>query len=305
MGIFTTSAPATGTAHDDAVKPLPPALQKALSKVTEVGALPEVTVQIVHVVEDPDATARDIQEVVQADPALATKLLKVVNSAFYGLPSQIASLDRAILMLGLNVVKNLALATSLTKLLKAEPISKEFGPRDLWRHCIAVGVGARQIAELTRVAQRDEAFVAGLVHDLGLIVLQQVAGNEMSQVAETCYREPQNYCDVEQQLIGADHQVVGAALANKWKFPVLLRNAVGYHHDPSALQPEYQKVATAVYVADTLSSRARLGYWLPAQTQEISDWMVDLLALTPDQITQLTEQLPQLLEEAEAIFAEG
>ena len=193
MPVFSSSGSTGGNPGADAAvaagKTLPPSLMKAMSRVTEVSSLPEVTVKIVQVVENPDASARDIHDIVRSDPALAAKILKVVNSAFYGLPAQIAGLDRAILMLGLSVVKNLALATSLSRLLKAERITQDFGPRDLWKHCIAVGVCARNLARVSKSDQIDEAFVAGLVHDMGLIVSQQLFPAKLTETAERCFGE--------------------------------------------------------------------------------------------------------------------
>ena len=119
------SAPTSGSAADQATtlttapdNELSPELLKAMSRVREISSLPEVTTRIVEVVEDPKSTAQDMHEIVRHDPALAAKVLKVVNSAFYGLPSQIASLDRAIVMLGLSAVKNIALAASLSRLFR-------------------------------------------------------------------------------------------------------------------------------------------------------------------------------------------
>jgi len=299
MALFTTSTkPATAAGGE-----LPDVVRKAMSKVTEIGSLPEVTTRIVQVVEDPNATAKQIHAVVRTDPALATKILKVVNSAFYGLPSQIASLERAILMLGMSAVRNLALAASLSKLIKDGEICPGFSTRDLWRHSIAVGVCARALAAAGRSPQADEAFVAGLVHDMGLIVSQQLFPAEMRTVAETCQREPQNFRAVEQSVIGADHQTFGGVLAGKWKFPPGLRNAIAYHHDPSSLQPEFQKIAATIYLADAMCCRGRHGFWLTAQIQEHPAWMLELLGLAANNVEQIAAELPDHVTEAQQIFA--
>lgn len=298
MSLFTT----TEAAATPGGQTLPPEIQKAVSRVTELGSLPEVTAKIVQVVEDPRTTAKEMQEVVQGDPALAAKILKIVNSAFYGLPSQVASLERAILMLGLTSVKNLALATSLSQFVKAGPISEHFQARDLWRHCIAVGVGARELAKLAHAPQPDEAFVAGLVHDMGLIVAQQVFPDRLRTVAETCHAQPQNFCALEQQVVGVDHQLLGAALATRWKFPPGLRAAIGYHHEPRMLQPEHQRTAATIYVADTLCCQAQHGFWLTAQQQEISDEVLGMAGLKRALLAPVQEALPQQIDEAEQIF---
>jgi putative nucleotidyltransferase with HDIG domain len=299
-GVATTAKPEPG-----AGKPLPPELQKALGTVTELASLPEITTRIVQVVEDPRATARDIQDLVRSDPALATKVLKIVNSAFYGLPSKIASLERAILMLGLNSIKNLALAASLARLLRDGEICSCFTTRDLWRHSIAVAVAARSLAQAGKTLQPDEAFVAGLVHDMGLIVSQQLFPEKMWTAAEECMAAPQSFCALEQQHVGADHQAFGGALAVKWKFPPGLRNTIAYHHEPAALQPEFQPASALVYLADGLCCRAQLGFWLTAFQHETPEWMLALAGLSAATLEQVASGLPERLAEAEQIFTTG
>ncbi len=283
---------------------LSPELQKALGRVTEISSLPEVTTKIVQVVEDPRATARDMHDIVRNDPALAAKILKVVNSAFYGLPSQIASLDRAILMLGLSAVKNIALAASLSRMFKPEAVSEQFAARDLWRHCIAVGVAAREVGRLARLDEADEAFVGGLVHDMGLIVVQQMFPEKLREVADTCYAQPQEFCDVEDRLVGADHQLFGFELAARWKFPPGLRYVIGFHHEPMAAPLEYRKMVMAVYVADTICCRGQYGFWLPGSTQEVTGDMREELRITEQQIADLNEMLPDRVDEAERVFVD-
>lgn len=285
-------------------KALPPRLEKALAAMTEICSPPEVTTKIVELVEDPGATAHDMHRVVRTDPALAAKILKVVNSAFYGLPARIASLDRAILMLGLSAVKNIALAASLSHLFKAGAVSAEFAARDLWRHCVAVGVCARLLANAAKSAHVDEAFVAGLVHDMGLIAAQQILPAQVRRVVETCHHQAQSFCTVEDNIIGADHQAFGGTLAARWRFPLGLRHALAYHHHPVALQPEFRKMAALIYVADTLCCRARYGFWLTAQTQEIDDWMLPLIGLSPADLERVAEEWPARVAEAEQVFGD-
>ncbi len=304
-------APAPRSVTDPAVRPLPSPegelpshLQKAMTRVTEISSLPEVTTRIVEVVEDPKSTAQGMHEIVKNDPALAAKILKVVNSAFYGLPSQIASLDRAIVMLGLSAVKNIALAASLARLFRPGAISERFAARDLWTHCISVGVGARLLVGAAGSGRAEEAFVAGLVHDMGLLVEYQLFSDKLKAVAERCEVEPQDFCAVEREIIGADHQAFGAALAAKWKFPPGLRCAISHHHYPERLKPELRRIVTSVQVADILCSQNRLGFYLTAQTQEVTDAMLELVGVNARQVDELLEVLPDRIRETEQIFGE-
>ncbi len=285
-------------------KSIPPELQRLLGRINEIGSLPEVTARIVATVENPNCTARDVHDAVRKDPALATKLLKVVNSAFYGLPAQVASLERAILMLGLSAVKNLALAASLSGLVRPGPVCDRFEARDLWRHSVAVGACARLLATRSKVAPLEEAFVAGLVHDLGLIVVHQLLGAQMQTIAEQCLATAQSYVAAEAAVLGADHQQFGAALAARWKFPPLLRHAIAYHHDPDTLQAEHRKPATLIKIADTLCCQAQYGYWLTAQTQVVTAEDLELVGLTAPVVEELLQILPERVAETEAIFAD-
>jgi putative nucleotidyltransferase with HDIG domain len=271
--------------------------------VTEISSLPEVTTRIVEVVEDPKSTAQDMHEIVKHDPALAAKILKVVNSAFYGLPSQIGSLDRAIVMLGLSAVKNIALAASLSRLFRPGAISDRFAARDLWTHCIAVGVCARLLAQVS-FGQLEEAFVAGLVHDMGLLVEFQVFPEKLKTVVERCQAQPHDFCAVEREIIGADHQAFGAALATKWKFPPGLRCAISHHHNPENLKPELRTVVTAVQLADTICCQNEIGFYLTSQTQEVTEEMLELVGVSEEQVAELLEVLPERIQETERIFGD-
>lgn len=282
---------------------LSPELQRAVARVTEISSLPEVTTRIVEVVEDPRSTAQDMHEIVKHDPALAAKVLKVVNSAFYGLPSQIASLDRAIVMLGLSAVKNIALAASLSRLFRPGAVSERFASRDLWTHCVSVGVCARLLARAS-LGQVEEAFVAGLVHDMGLLIEFQLFPKKLKAVAQRCEVQPQDYLAVERDVIGADHQMFGSHLAAKWKFPPGLRATISRHHNPENLKPELKRVVTAVQVADTICCQNELGFYLTAQVQSIADEMLDYIGVNEHQVNELLESLPERIKEAEQIFGE-
>ena len=282
---------------------LSPELQKAMTRVTEISSLPEVTTRIVELVEDPKSTAQDMHNVVKHDPALATKVLKVVNSSFYGLPSQISSLDRAIVMLGLSAVKNIALAASLSRLFRPGAISEHFTARDLWTHCVSVGVCARTLAE-AGFGRVEEVFVAGLVHDMGLLIEFQLFPQKLKEVVEKCDSKMHNFCTMEREIIGADHQMFGAALSTKWKFPPALRAAICRHHTPENLKPELRRLVTAIQVADTICCQNELGFYLTAQDQDVTDEMLEVIGVKESTVAELLEQLPERIEETEAIFAE-
>jgi len=276
-------------------------VDKSLASIGDIATLPEVTIRIIEIVEDPKSTARDLHDVIKNDPALSVKILKVVNSAFYGLPGQVASVDRAIILLGLSAVKNLAIAASIARLFKGKRISEQFSAADLWRHSAAVAVAANGLAKLSpHPVLLDEVFVAGLIHDIGTLVERQSFPDEFAEVIRRCYSGGINFLECERQVIGADHQAFGVGLTTKWKFPRHLRAAVGFHHNPEALTPELRNMAALIQIADTVACQERLGFYLTAQDASITDAMLDVLGITQTQLESIRGSLPAKLSEVEA-----
>lgn len=312
MALFTSSPTATipqsaapaPTAGEGNPGGLSADLLKALSRITEISSLPEITTRIIQIVEDPKSTAHDMHEIVRSDPALASKVLKVVNSAFYGLPSQISNLDRAIVMLGLSAVKNIALAASLSRLFRPGNLSEKFAVRDLWVHSIAVGVCARLIAEKS-FGQPEETFVAGLVHDVGLLVEYQLLPEKLRQVVTRCETQTQNFVAAERATIGGDHTQFGAAIVSRWKFPPILKHSVQYHHDPSTLQADFKRIVTAIQVADTICCQNQIGFYLTAEAQEVTEEQLAIIGVSPAAVGEIVEALPERIAESERIFGDS
>lgn len=275
-------------------------VEKALAGIGEIATLPEVTVKIIEIVEDTRSTARDLHEVIKHDPALSAKVLKVVNSAFYGLPGQIASVDRAIILLGLSAVKNIAIAASIARLFKGGRISEEFTAHDLWRHSLAVGVACRLLAKKTHYpVQPDELFVAGLIHDMGILIERQAFPEQLTRIINECSATGGNFLDIERSIIGADHQQFGGALTTRWKFPRHLRAACGFHHNPEALSPELQKLGHVVQVADVLCCHEKLGFYQTAINGQITEAQLEDIGVTPQQLEEVRAELAEQVADAE------
>jgi HD-like signal output (HDOD) protein len=266
-----------------AVAPAPAAdpatlVQQAIRKISTIATLPEITVKIIKTVEDPKSSAAQLHAIVSHDPALATRILKVVNSAFYGLPGQIASIERAIVLLGLNAVKNIAVAASLGQLFRGVKLCEGFTAKDLWTHCIAVGVTARELAKTQKLPIADEAFLAGLIHDIGILVELQTAPEQLKSVCDTARKGSTPFFQIEKDVHGGvDHQMLGMGLAELWKFPRSCQLVAGYHHQPAQLADNNRTLVRLVHVADVLCCQAGKGFNLTAVNQPIDpDSLVEL-----------------------------
>ena len=276
---------------------------KALSAVGEIATLPEVTVKIIEVVEDPNGTARQLHDVIKHDPALSAKVLKVVNSAFYGLPGQVASVDRAVILLGLSAVKNIAIAASLAQMFKGRQEPDLFEPSELWKHSIAVAVAAKKLAPLgTTAAATDEIFLAGLIHDLGLIIERQVFPDKLAEVCRRAGAGEGAFLDLEREVIGATHEDFGFALTTKWRFPGRLRAAVGCHHHPESVDEEFRSLVWLLRCSDVLCSQRGIGFERTTLGDELTDDMLSTVSITREHLAEVQETLEDAIQEAEAVL---
>jgi HD-like signal output (HDOD) protein len=277
-------------------------VQQVIKKVSSIATLPEVTARIVATVEDPKSSPAQLHKIVSHDPALVTRILKVVNSAFYGLPGQIASVERAIVLLGLNAIKNIAVAASLGQLFRGVRLCEGYTAKDLWTHCIAVGVTAREIARQMKLPLADEAFLAGMIHDIGLLVQLQTSPEKLVHVCERARSSKVHFVELEREIMGMDHQQLGAALCEHWKFPRSCQLVAGYHHRPATLANENRLLVTLVAVADTLCCTENKGFNLTALNQKLEDTGMTDLGIDMVLVEVVRRMIPTLVSNSAAIF---
>ncbi|MCU0688406.1 MAG: HDOD domain-containing protein [Phycisphaerales bacterium] len=292
------AAPSSTASKDQAVA-------NALREISHIATLPEITLKIVSIVEDPSSTAQDLHNVISKDPALCTRILKVVNSAFYGLPGQIGSINRAIVLLGLNAVKNIAIAASLAKLFKGGQLTPNFSAKDLWTHSIAVGTGTKLLAEQMKIGLGDEAFLAGLIHDIGIMVELQWDRNKLVEVLEKLDKAgpTADMMAIETQVFGATHQDFGSALSEKWKFPKSFTTVIGFHHRPMDVPYDQRTMAAMVFVADRLAAQIGAGFKGDTLSNpDIPADVLDMLKLTQDDLTAVKAKLPDAIKVAETVL---
>ncbi len=273
-------------------------VQQMVKKVTTIATLPEVTTRIIKTVEDPKSSAMQLHQIISHDPALVTRILKVVNSAFYGLPGQIGSIERAIVLLGLNAVKNIAVAASLGQLFRGVKLCEDFTAKDLWTHCVAVGVTARELARQLKLPIADEAFLAGMIHDIGIMVSLQTSPEQLKQVCERAKTSTTEFCTIEREVMGVDHQQLGMALAETWKFPRPCQLVAGYHHQPTQLADGNRTLVTLVHIADVLCAQEGQGFNLTAIHQPLDQALVQATGLDAASVERVKKSIPALMSAA-------
>ena len=275
----------------------------AIREISHIATLPEVTLKIIDLVEDPNSTAQDLHQVISHDPALCARILKVVNSSFYGLPGQIASINRAIVMLGLNAVKNIAIAASLAKLFRGGELSPDFTAKDLWTHSIETAAICKCLADKLKYGLADEAFLSGLMHNIGIVVEMQFDRNKLIDVIDGLGLDgagtPLNDMrELEQQAFGADHTDFGTALCEKWKFPKVFRWVTAGHHDPLSLPEDHRALACFAYIADRVVATACDGFRADLPSIDIDPAVMEQIGLTQQMLDEIIESAPELVQDA-------
>lgn len=275
-----------------------------VKQLNHIATLPEVTLGIIELVENPRSSAQALNALIGRDPALSARVLRVVNSAFYGLPQQLGSINRAISLLGLNAVKNIAIAASLAKLFRGGALCDRFDAKDLWTHSLAVATAARLLAKETKKVQGDEAFLSGLMHDIGIVVELQCDRAKLVKVFTDMQFDGDgnpliDFRMVERAVFGADHTHFGLAICEQWKFSKSLASACGYHHDPAGAPAETRNMAWLILLADELAA-SNGGFNADIMSHQPSGAALAALEINPARIDAVRTALPAALSEASA-----
>lgn len=226
-------------------------IQKMPSLSTTVG-------KVLEICSRTDASPNELNRVISLDPVLTGQVLKLINSAYYSLVSKVTSLTRAITMLGVNTVKNMALSTAIISTVSSGRKSRALPTAKFWAHSIAAGVSAKLLATSKDVAigEREELFVAGLLHDLGKVPF----GDEYIEVLKVARDRQLPLIEIEREMLGIDHQIVGLMIAEKWKLNPVISTCIGKHHDTDQLNGTLARQAGFVALGNTYSNILDIGY---------------------------------------------
>ena len=232
--------------------------QELVKDIGELVSMPGVAVRINTMVDDAQYSATDIGKVIGQDPGLTVRLLKIANSPLYGFSSQIDTVSRAVTVLGTKQIRDLVLATSAIKAFDGIP-NELMTMDDFWQHSIACGLAARELMGKQRAAQGESIFVAGLLHDIGQLVIFNKLPEQARQVLEMAVDEMDeiSLSEAEQRVLGFDHAQVGAELIRQWQLPQSLYECVAFHHQPAAADV-FRFEAAIVHLANTLAVMAEL-----------------------------------------------
>lgn len=234
-------------------------LRYVVNRISNLPTLPVVITKLLQVVENPNSSAADVSRVISVDQALMTKVLKVVNSAFYGLPKKTSTLTQATVILGFNTIKNLALSATLFDTFSPDDRNGFFDRRRFWEHSIGCAVATKVIARYCHYDILEEAFIAGLIHDIGKVVVDQFLHDDFIKIIERVKPGGKRMLEAEKEVLGVGHPEIGEWLAQKWNLPPHLVDAIVNHHNPgnAVVSP---KLVAMVHLADALVRWENIGF---------------------------------------------
>jgi HD-like signal output (HDOD) protein len=203
-----------------------------LAAIKDLPSIPKVVFEVTRLLNDSKTATNRLSEVIGKDQGLTSKVLAIANSPLYGLKRKVSSIEFAVLVLGFQEIKNIVAALSFADSIEVVP-TEFFDPQEFWLHSMLVGTAAKGISQNLGFEFGSEAFVAGLLHDLGILVINKFFNTEFIQIIEKASSENMTIFEAETEVLGLTHQEIGRFLAEKWDLPLILCESINYHHNPS------------------------------------------------------------------------
>jgi putative nucleotidyltransferase with HDIG domain len=273
-----------------------------VGQVSELVSLPEVCLRINELVDDASASVADIESTLMADPALAARILKVANSALFGQSRKVDTISRAIMLIGTNALRDIAVASCCIHSFKNISTSL-VNMKTFWEHSLMVAVSAELIAEAHHTLSSQRLFLMGLLHDIGHLVMYQTIPVEMGLILEDARRENQSVELIEQQVLGLDHGEVGATLVHDWGLPASIVTTTRCHHKPdNAIDWKLETIA--IQLADNLAKQMGFNGQNNEYIAQVDMKSWQLLGITERKRDDIVKEARARFESTQGLFLE-
>lgn len=270
--------------------------------VGDLPTLPIVFQELFERMQDPDAQVSELSEIIAKDQALTAKILKLVNSAFYGHASQISTINRAVIIMGFQAVRSAALGVSVVEHFKGlESAAEAFDLARFWRHSIGVSCIAKHLSMVLNVNEPEDAFVAGLLHDVGKLIMLQHFAEDVDDLTRAAEEQQLTWRACEEVLFPINHATIAKALFRAWSFPAPVVEAVFCHHNPE-MASRHATLASLVHMADFLSYHIECPCPGASPPRQHVNEAAKLINLTPDSAKEAITRAKDDMDEAMEIL---
>ncbi|MGB3209576.1 MAG: HDOD domain-containing protein [Desulforhopalus sp.] len=273
--------------------------QNFIETFTDIHPLPHIVTTVTRLINDPDSTMKDFEEVIKIDPVLVSRLLRLVNSPYYGLVQSVDSIGRAVAFLGMKNLHNLVVTDAIKSFFTDHEDPSLFSKKKLWIHCAAISICSKMVAERIFGINGDDAFLCGILHDFGLLVEEQVRQNDFHRICSIS-KSTSSLLDMERQTFETDHCELCYLMTLDWNMPVTIQNAIRDHHLISEnIKPS--SLTGIIQISEYIASQQGHST-LPDMELNISPPLFQHLKDNLDEYTVLIEDLPDEMAKAQAIY---
>ncbi|PKO15773.1 MAG: hypothetical protein CVU39_09625 [Chloroflexi bacterium HGW-Chloroflexi-10] len=273
---------------------LPKRVDTILQTVDQLRPMPSNVTRLLRELENPGVTAGVISDHIGLDQALAALIMQMANSALLGYGRTCTSINDAVVRLGFKRIKSIVMASAATGSMNGSLRGYRLGAGQLWNHSLAVAVSAEWVAQVVRYPNPEEAYVVGLLHDMGKLLLDQYVLSDYTKIVDYMHRYQISLWQVEEKLIGIDHATVGGLMAERWQFPMTMIDGIRYHHNPSGARNN-PSLAAVVNMANAFATRHNMG--IPdLHVKSIHPHSIQILRVDPDKLDLYQKHVDQMLE---------
>lgn len=272
--------------------------------ISTMPALPVTVTKVVEIANNPATSPVDLNKVISLDPVLMARVLKLINSAYYGVSTKVNSLVRAIIMLGINTVKNLALSSAVIDTFGTKSQFRALDPQAFWRHSLGVGVTSKLIAKKRGVdsSKLEEYFIAGLLHGIGKIPLNNVLSDEYVEAMSLADRQRIPLYAAERRVFGFDHTFVGARIGEAWKLGNAIQDTIKYQIRPSEYEGQYADIVNTTHVAIYFVTVAEIGFSGDRYPERASEHALGALGVDETYLDDIEDEVEAEIQKAEVFL---
>lgn len=272
-------------------------LQLIAARAGDLPPMPVLAMQALQMTKDPKVSARDLQAVITRDQALTARILRIVNSAMFALKGEVSTVSHAVAVLGMDAIRSIIMSASVQQvLLSGGPKGHDLGTRLLFDHSLGAAGAARILAESTRYPNAEEAFLCGLMHDIGKPILMRNFPARYTQIMADVYAGRAGFHSLELQAFGFSHAHVGAIVAERWNFPWRFSEAIAFHHDPLSAA-DHTQLACIVSLANSIMARMEIGFEKKRDLDVSAEPAAQFLKLTDQTLNDVVDGVSRLLSD--------
>ncbi len=270
--------------------------KKILRAQDNLPPMPQIVAEALEVMADPNSGVDDIAKIIETDQSMVSNVLRMVNSAYYSLPSRISSIPQGCVLLGIRVLKEIIIMAGVSKLLEKNLKGYGFASGELWKHSVASALCSKFVAENESPEQKNDAYIAGLIHDVGKIALDPYVLERMDDFNVFLEDETANPIEAEKKILGFDHAEIASEICIKWKFPENIALAIRLHHQPSLSQGD--KLTYIVHLSDFIAKSCGFGF-SGNTIDHLEEGVLEFLSLKEEDIGHLQLALDEAMEQVE------